>query len=114
MNGIFNEHKKLCGTPANSGIVQGRVRLAQMSEKIDDIKEGDILVVPQLKTRHLYSIPYVKAIITDEGCMSCFASIVSRELGVPCITNTKTATKTLREGDYIEVDGNVGVVKVIG
>ena len=54
-----------------------------------------------------------KAIITDEGGITCHAAIVSRELNIPCITGTKIATKVLKDGDMVEVDAERGIVKII-
>jgi len=53
------------------------------------------------------------AVITDEGGITCHAAIVSRELGIPCIIGTKIATRTLRDGDLVEVDADTGVVRIL-
>jgi pyruvate,water dikinase len=52
-------------------------------------------------------------IVTDEGGITCHAAIVSRELNVPCIIGTKTATQMLKDGDIVEVDANKGIVSKI-
>jgi len=54
-----------------------------------------------------------KAIVTDEGGLSCHAAIVARELGVPCIVGTKIATKVFKDGDLVEVDADKGIVRKI-
>jgi len=46
-----------------------------------------------------------KGIITDHGGRTSHAAIVSRELGVPCVVGTKTATKDFKEGDIVRVFG---------
>ena len=53
------------------------------------------------------------AFITDEGGITCHASIIARELKKPCIIGTKIATKVLKDGDMVEVDGNIGVIKIL-
>lgn len=45
------------------------------------------------------------AIVTDEGGTTCHAAIVSRELGVPAVVGTKNATKVLKDGMLVTVDG---------
>lgn len=50
------------------------------------------------------------ALVTDGGVMTCHAAIVARELGVPCIVGTRTATQVLRDGELITVDGATGKV----
>ena len=66
-------------------------------------------------TRPDYAIILNKAtaIITDEGGLTCHASIVSRELGIPCIIGTTIATKVLKDGDLVEVDATEGMVRKI-
>ena len=55
-----------------------------------------------------------KAIVTDAGGMTCHASIVSRELGIPCIVGTKSrsveATTAIPDGAEITVDATNGIV----
>jgi len=61
-------------------------------------------------------VPYlskVGAIVTDEGGITCHASIVSREMRIPCIVGTKNATRALRNGQIVEVRADIGVVKVL-
>jgi len=50
------------------------------------------------------------ALITDGGGMTCHAAIVSRELRVPCVVGTRTATTSLRNGEIVTVDGQRGEV----
>jgi pyruvate,water dikinase len=50
------------------------------------------------------------AIVTDEGGVLCHAAIVSREMEKPCIIGTKIATKSLKDGDFVEVDTKKGLV----
>jgi pyruvate,water dikinase len=54
-----------------------------------------------------------KAIITNEGGMACHAAIVAREMNKPCITGTKVATYSFKNGDEVEIDLKKGVVKKI-
>ena len=54
-----------------------------------------------------------KAIITDEGGITCHAAVISRELKKPCIVGTKIATKILQDGDIVTLDGSKGIVKII-
>jgi len=50
------------------------------------------------------------AIVTDAGGMTSHAAIVSRELGIPCVVGTRTATRTLRDGMQVTVNGKDGTV----
>ena len=53
------------------------------------------------------------AIVTDLGGILTHAAITARELGIPCLTGTKTATQVLKDGDLVEVDADKGIVKII-
>jgi len=50
------------------------------------------------------------AIITDKGGRTAHAAIVSRELGIPCVVGTKEATKILKNGEVVTVNGTTGEV----
>lgn len=79
----------------------------------EKFEEGKILVTTMTKPAFFPLMKKAKAIITDEGGVTCHAAIISREIGVPCITGTKIATKVLKDGDEIEVNANHGVVKIL-
>ena len=59
------------------------------------------------------SMRKVKAIITDEGGVTSHAAIVSRELNIPCIIGTKSATQALKDGDMVEIDMERGNIKIV-
>ena len=53
------------------------------------------------------------AIVTEQGGITSHAAIVSREFGIPCIVGVKDITKIIKDEDVIEVNANIGVVKII-
>ena len=53
------------------------------------------------------------AFITDEGGITCHASIMAREMKKPCIIGTKIATQVLKDGDLVEVDAQRGIVRIL-
>lgn len=74
------------------------------------MKKGDILVTEMTNPLFVPAMEKAVAIVTDEGGMTCHAAIVSRELGIPCVVGTKKATKILRDGMAIVVDGKSGEI----
>lgn len=90
----------------------GKVKV--MAKHTDTFEEGDILVTLMTTPDFVPAMRKAKAIITDEGGITCHAAIVSRELGIPCIIGTKVGTKVLATGDLIEVDANKGIIRKIG
>lgn len=90
--------------------MRGRAQIILDPDK-QKFKSGNILVTTMTRPDFVPLLRHTKAIITDEGGLTCHAAIVSRELGVPCIIGTKIATKVLKDGDLVEVDANKGVVR---
>jgi len=105
--------KEFSGDIAFEGNVQGIARIIFSAKECDLVKEGDILICPMTNPDFMSAANRAKAIVTDEGGMLCHAAIVSRELGIPCIVGTKIATRVLKMGDYIEVDADKGIVRVL-
>lgn len=101
------------GEIAYKGKVSGKVVVAIKNKDFSKIKENDILVTSMTRPEVLPYLKKVKAIITDEGGVTCHAAIISRELKKPCIIGTKTATHILKDGDLVEVDANNGKVIIL-
>ncbi|MBI2589821.1 phosphoenolpyruvate synthase [Candidatus Berkelbacteria bacterium] len=100
----------LTGTGASIGIAVGTVRVLKSSEEIDRVKEGDILVAEMTSPDYVPAMRRATAIVTDAGGRTSHAAIVSRELGIPAIVGTGTATHILHEGQTITVDGANGKI----
>ena len=102
------------GLPASPGNVSGRVHVILDPSHIDEFKEGEILVTEMTAPDWVPAMKKAKAIVTDSGGMTCHASIVSRELGIPCIVGTKSrgeaATTTIPDGIDVTIDATHGVV----
>ncbi|MFN4046071.1 MAG: pyruvate, water dikinase, partial [Acidilobaceae archaeon] len=99
------------GVAASPGVAHGRVKVAlSVEEAARKMEKGDVLVT---KMTDPDWVPYMKlatAIVTDEGGMTAHAAIVSRELGIPAVVGTGNATKVLKDGMEVTVDGSRGVV----
>lgn len=98
------------GFGASPGIAGGTARLLLKAAEMDRLKAGEVLVTTMTTPDMVPAMAQAAAIVTDEGGMTCHAAIVSRELGVPCVVGTRTATKTIHEGDLVTVDGKAGAV----
>jgi len=113
---FFNSAKKIeqfSGTVASRGKVVGRAKVVNNLKEFSKFKKGDILVTPMTSPDFVVIMKKAKAIVTDEGGLSCHAAIISRELGVPCIIGTKVATKVIKDNDKLEIDANRGIVKIL-
>ncbi len=101
------------GTVACHGSAQGFVRIIRSQKDFSQFKSGEVLVTSMTTPDFVVIMKKATAIVTDEGGLSCHAAIVSREMGKPCIIGTKIATKILHDGDFVEVDGEQGMVRKI-
>ena len=102
------------GLPASPGSAAGKAHVILDPSKIAEFKDGEILVTTMTAPDWVPAMKKAKAIVTDAGGMTCHASIVSRELGIPCIVGTKSrsveATTTIQDGAEITVDATNGIV----
>ncbi|MGB9675158.1 MAG: phosphoenolpyruvate synthase [Candidatus Nanoarchaeia archaeon] len=100
----------LKGLGASPGIASGPVKIILSMAELDKVQKGDILVTTMTTPDFVPAMQRAAAIVTDHGGMTAHASIVSREMGKPCVVGTKTATQTLKDGQIITVDGDRGFV----
>jgi pyruvate,water dikinase len=98
------------GLPAAPGVASGSVRVLASPDEGSRLVDGEVLVAPMTNPDWLPTIRRAAGLITDTGGMTCHAAIVARELGIPCIVGTRSATKDLRDGVVVTVDGGHGRV----
>ncbi|MEM0475978.1 MAG: PEP-utilizing enzyme, partial [Candidatus Norongarragalinales archaeon] len=107
------DFKKIRGMPASPGKARGTVKIIAIAEDMRKMREGDVLVSPATNPNLVSAMKKASAIVTNEGGVTCHAAIVSRELGIPCVTGTRVATRVLKDGDEVEVDATRGIVTLI-
>jgi len=100
----------LKGDPASPGIAAGPARVIFSAKEIDKVLPGDVLVAPQTNPDFVPAMKKAIAIVTDSGGRTSHAAIVSRELGVPAVVGTVKATKTIKTGEIITVNGTTGEI----
>ena len=98
----------LTGASASPGIAFGPVSRIMSLKNLEDVKTGDVLVTTMTSPDFVPAMKRAAGIITDKGGQTSHAAIVSRELGVPAIVGTKNATKNLKNGDRVTLDGSTG------
>lgn len=98
------------GVAASPGAAIGAVKIIPDPSHIDKILPGDILVAEMTTPDFVPAMKRAVAIITDRGGRTAHAAIVSRELGIPCVVGTESATKILKDGQEVTVDGSTGKV----
>jgi pyruvate, water dikinase len=100
----------LRGLGAAPGWASGRARVVTSLSEAGDLTSSDVLVAHMTTPDWVPLMRRAAAIVTDSGGMTCHAAIVSRELGIPCLVGTGSATEALRDGELVTVDAGKGVV----
>ncbi|AMD18176.1 phosphoenolpyruvate synthase [Methanobrevibacter sp. YE315] len=98
------------GLGASPGMASGKVKIVLDIDELDKIEDGDIMVTTMTTPDMVPAMRRASGIVTDEGGVTCHASIISRELGIPCVVGTGDATTTLKENDGVTLDGKKGLV----
>ena len=98
------------GLGASPGMAAGKVKIVLDIDELDKIKDGDIMVTTMTTPDMVPAMRRASGIVTDEGGVTCHASIISRELGIPCVVGTGDATTTLKENTGVTLDGKKGLV----
>lgn len=102
----------LKGQPASPGRIRGKVRvILKEYNKLDpDVENGEIIVIPFVTPFDFQVIIRAGAIVTDIGGITSHAACIAREIGIPCVVATEKATKLLKDGMEVTVDGKRGIV----
>lgn len=103
----------ITGRPASSGVVEGTVRVATTVAEAGALEVGEILVAPVTDVGWTPYFTLIAALVTDIGSSVSHGAVVAREFGLPCVVNTQIATRQLRTGDRVRVDGGLGTVTVL-
>ena len=110
---MTDEHLKdviLQGSPASPVIGTGKVIIIKSPKELNRVQKGDVLVTEMTNPDYVPVMKRAIAIVTDKGGRTSHAAIVSRELGIACVVGTGNATKKLKDGMVVTVDGAKGLV----
>jgi pyruvate,water dikinase len=104
----------LTGVGVSAGVATGPARVILRSDAGERVLPGEILVAPFTDPGWTpYFLP-AAGIVVDMGGQLSHGSIVAREYGIPAVVNVGPATKIIRTGQRVEVDGNRGIVRILG
>lgn len=103
----------LQGIAVFPGVVTGPARVILREDDHAQVLPGEILVVPFTDPAWAPYFIGAAAVVMDQGGILSHGSIVAREYGLPAVTNVGRATRMIRTGDWIEVDGSRGRVRIL-
>ncbi len=107
------ESKELKGFAASRGVVEGIARVVKSVDEISRLQDGDILVCQVTNPTWSPIFRKIAAAVSDIGGSMSHAAIVAREYGLPAVVGTGTATRRIKDGQRIRVDGGRGVVTIL-
>jgi len=102
----------LAGTPVSSGVVEGRARVVTKLEEAD-LEKGDILVAPFTDPGWTPLFVSASGLVTEIGGLMTHGAVVAREYGIPAVVGVENATKLIKDGQRIRVNGTEGYVEIL-
>jgi pyruvate,water dikinase len=102
----------ITGTPASPGIVEGIARVV-LDPSQAHVEKGEILLARDTDPGWASLMFLSSALVADIGGIMSHTAVVARELGIPCVVNTKLATRHIRTGDLVRIDGSAGTIEVL-
>lgn len=116
ITGEYNTDKipqgALAGVPVSTGVVEGRARVVLKMEDAD-IEEGDILVTTFTDPSWTPLFVSIKGLVTEVGGMMTHGAVVAREYGLPAVVSVENATKLIKDGQRIRINGKEGYVEIL-
>ena len=100
------------GISGNEGKALGRVCIINEIAEFSKLKEGDILVCRYTDPSWTPLFSIAAAVVSDTGGPLSHSAIVAREYNIPAVLGCGNASKILRDGQNVIVDGNKGIVQL--
>ncbi|MCL4180740.1 MAG: hypothetical protein KJ072_23705 [Verrucomicrobia bacterium] len=107
------EATELNGVAVSPGVATGRARVILQADTSAHVLPGEILVAPYTDPGWTPCFLTAAAVVVDIGGLLSHGSVVAREYGLPAVVNVGPATRTIRTGDLLKVDGNRGRVTIL-
>ena len=102
----------LVGLAVSAGTVEGRARvILDMAEA--DLEPGDILVTAYTDPSWTPLFVTAQGLITEVGGLMTHGAVIAREYGLPAVVGVEHATRAIRDGQRIRVNGTDGYVEIL-
>jgi phosphohistidine swiveling domain-containing protein len=104
--------RQLIGQPASPGLATGHVRVIKSSQDLGRFRAKEVLVCDAIQPTMTHLVPLANAVVERRGGMLIHGAIIARELGIPCVNGVANAADVLKDGQWVTVDGYLGIVTV--
>ena len=104
---------QVVGLGASPGIVEGVARVVLTVDEFDQVREGDIVVSQMTNPAWVALFTKMVGLVTDAGGITSHAAVLSREFAIPAVVGTSIATRMIKNGEKIRVNGTTGVVDIL-
>jgi phosphohistidine swiveling domain-containing protein len=111
---VSSNPRELRGNGGSPGSVRGPAKVLRSLSDSSKLRRGDILVAETTSAPWTQLFATAAAIVTDAGGVLSHCAVVAREYAIPAVVGTGNATTTIRDGDIVEVDGDHGIVRILG
>ena len=102
----------LVGLGVSAGTIEGRARvILDMADA--DLEAGDILVTAFTDPSWTPLFVGIAALVTEVGGLMTHGAVIAREYGLPAVVGVEDATRLIRDGERIRVDGTNGYVEIL-
>lgn len=101
------------GLPASAGVVEGTARVVISPEEFSQVVKGEIVVCRMTSPAWVVLFTRISGLVTDAGGMASHPAVVSREFGIPAVVGTSDATRRVKTGDRVRVNGSTGRVEIM-
>ncbi|MZK49079.1 phosphoenolpyruvate synthase [Clostridium beijerinckii] len=100
------------GLPVSSGFIEGRARvILNMEDAV--LEAGDILVTSFTDPSWTPLFVSIKGLVTEIGGLMTHGAVIAREYGLPAVVGVEDATKLIKDGEWIRVNGTEGYVEIL-
>jgi pyruvate,water dikinase len=107
------DEQVITGIAASPGVLEGTARVVMTVDEFDAVDDGDVLVCQMTNPAWVVLFTRIAALVTDTGGLTSHPAVLSREFGIPAVIGTSNATKRIRTGDRVRVDGGAGLVEIL-
>ncbi|PAL12954.1 phosphoenolpyruvate synthase [Peribacillus simplex] len=102
----------IVGQPVSSGVIEGRARVILNMEDAD-LEDGDILVTTFTDPSWTPLFVSIKGLVTEVGGLMTHGAVIAREYGLPAVVGVVNATKLIKDGQRIRVNGTEGYIEIL-